>query len=679
MQEEVARQNGLELRCIHTVRFLSLDMVERAKSGHPGTPMGAADMAFTLWDRFLKHNPRDTNWINRDRFVLSPGHASAMLYSLLYLTGYDVSIEDLRNFRQWGSRTPGHPEYGLTPGVSATTGPLGQGFANGIGMAMAERWLSDHYNRSGYQLIDHYTYGIVSDGDLQEGVTSEAASLAGTLKLGKLVYLYDSNDIQIEGSTKLAFSENVARRFDAYGWQVIGPIRGTDIEAIDAAIRKGRAEKEKPTLIICKTIIGHYSPIEGTARIHGEPLTELETTEAKKSCNWPVDPPFYVPQDVLPYMRRAIERGKAAQQEWNQLFEDYARSYPDLAERLRLRLSGQLPSGWDRDLDNLFPAGTPALATRDASGKTLNALVERVHGLTGGSGDLAPSTKTFLVGYGNFGWKEHSGHNMHFGVREHAMGAIANGMALHGGVIPYTATFLVFSDYMRPPMRLAAMMGIQVFYIFSHDSIGVGQDGPTHQPIEQLMNLRAVPNLIVIRPADAHEASEAWRAALLNKNGPTAMVLSRQKLPVLDQTQYASARNLQHGAYTLWQTAEGTPDVIIIGTGSEVHVALEAGRKLASEKIRVRVVSMPSWELFDKQPSAYRESVLPSSVHARLAVEAGIRLGWEHYVGLEGAVIGMDSFGASAPGDILFEKFGITPDHVAQTAKDLIRKTSRRE
>jgi transketolase len=649
-------------------------MVEKAKSGHPGTPMGAADMAYVLWDRFLKHNPKKPNWFDRDRFILSPGHASALLYSLLYLTGYDLTIDDLRNFRQWGSKTPGHPEYGVTPGVNVTTGPLGQGFAHGVGMSIAEHWLASHYNRPGHEIINHYTYAIVSDGDLQEGVTSEAASLAGTLKLGKVIYLYDSNDIQIEGSTNISFRENVVRRFDAYGWQVLGPVEGTDTIAIESAIRRAQQETERPSLIICKTVIGHCTPLQGTAKVHGEPLTELEAKEAKELCHWPPETSFYVPDEVLLHMRKAVERGNETETEWNKQLQEYSREYPDLAAKFKAQISGELTTNWDEELESLFPAGAPSIATRDASGLVLNALAKRVHALTGGSADLAPSTKTLLIGYGNFGWREYVGHNMHFGVREHAMGSIVGGMSLHGGTIPYAATFLVFSDYMRPPIRLAALMGVQVIYVFTHDSIGMGQDGPTHQPIEQLMNLRAVPNLTVIRPADANETAEAWREAIMNKTGPTALILTRQKLPSLDRTQHASAKGLHEGAYVLWQSGKELPSVILIGTGSEVHIALEAGKKLASEGLAVRVVSMPSWELFDKQNEDYRESVLPREVRVRVSVEAGARLGWEHYVGLKGAVVGLDHFGASAPGEVLYEKFGITADIVASTARILTEK-----
>jgi transketolase len=668
----VSNQEALDQQCVNTIRFLAVDAVQKAQSGHPGTPMGAAALAYTLWDRFLKHNPRNPHWPNRDRFILSPGHASMLLYALLYLTGYDLPLEELRNFRQWGSKTPGHPEYGLTPGVEATTGPLGQGFANGVGMAIAERWLADHYNRLGHEIVDHCVYAIVSDGDLQEGVSSEAASLAGTLRLGKLIYLYDDNDIQIEGPTDRVFNENVARRFLAYDWQVLGPIDGQDIAAMEKAIGDARAETERPSLIICKTVIGYGSPAQATAQVHGEPLGEENVREAKDTLGWPQEPAFYVPDQVLAHMRNALERGQEAEDEWRRRMEAYRDTYPGLASELEAQLHGQLPACWDEGLADLFPPGSKPMATRVASGQVLNHLVKRVHALTGGSADLAPSTKTILVGYGDLGWHQYWGHNMHFGVREHAMGAIANGMALHGGVIPYAATFLTFSDYMRPPIRLAAMMGLQVLYVFTHDSIGMGEDGPTHQPIEQLMNLRVVPNLTVIRPADVTETTEAWRAALLNQRGPTALVFTRQNVPVLNRTELAPAAGLQHGAYVLWEATKAAPEVILIGTGSEVHIALEAGRQLASEGIAVRVVSMPSWELFDRQPASYRESVLPPPVKARVAVEAGITLGWEHYVGLEGAVVGMEGFGASAPGEVLYEEFGINAANVTARVRALI-------
>ena len=670
----MAIQSELDQRAINTIRFLAVDAVQKARSGHPGTPMGAATMAYTLWDRFLKHNPANPAWPDRDRFILSPGHASMLLYALLHMTGYDLPLEELQNFRQWASLTPGHPEYGHTPGVEVTTGPLGQGFAHSVGMAIAERWLAEHYNCPGHEIVDHVTYAIVSDGDMQEGVTSEAASLAGTLRLGKLITLYDDNDIQIEGPTGRVFSENVARRFEAYGWQIIGPIDGFDMAAIEAAIRRAQAETERPSLIICKTVIGYGSPEQATAEVHGSPLGDENVRAAKEALGWPLEPAFYVPDDVLAHTRQAVERGQQAEQTWQQRMEAYAHEYPDLAAQLKAQLRGELPDGWDAGLVDLFPPDTSPMATRVASGKALNALVERVHALTGGSADLAPSTKTILAGYGDFGWHEYCGHNMHFGVREHAMGAIVGGMALHEGVIPYGATFLTFSDYMRPPMRLAALMGLRAIYVFTHDSIGLGQDGPTHQPIEHLMNLRAVPNLTVIRPADATEAAQAWRAALLKTDGPTALVLTRQKLPVLDRTELGSAEGLQRGGYVLWDSANGMPGVILIGTGSETHVALEAGKQLADEGFSVRVVSMPSWELFDRQPADYRESVLPSVVRARVAVEAGVKLGWERYVGLDGAVVGMEGFGASAPADVLYQKFGITAEDAVTTARALLGK-----
>ncbi len=670
----MADQGQLDQKAINTIRFLAVDAVQKANSGHPGTPMGAATMAYTLWDRFLKHNPRNPNWVNRDRFILSPGHASMLLYSLLYLTGYDISLDDLKQFRQWGTKTPGHPEYGETAGVEMTTGPLGQGFAHGVGMAMAERWLAARYNREGFDLFDHYTYAIVSDGDMQEGVTSEAASLAGQLKLGKLIYLYDDNDIQIEGNTALTFSEDVARRFQAYDWHVLGPIDGNNIEQIEAGIRLAQAETQRPSLIICKTVIGYGSDNEATAKVHGEPLGENGVKAAKERLGWPLEPAFYVPQEVEIHMRKnCVEKVARCESEWDHLFEAYAAQYPLEAAKLAAELRGELPEGWDEGLEALFPPDSKPIATRSASGKVLNALVKRIDSLTGGSADLSPSTKTTLVGYGDFGFGEYCGHNIHFGVREHVMGAIVNGMALHGGVIPYSATFLTFSDYMRPPMRLAALMGIRVIYIFTHDSIGMGEDGPTHQPIEHLMNLRAVPNLHVLRPADATETVEAWKAAIRRQDGPSVLVLTRQELPIFDWNEYRVSEGVKKGGYILWENTP-VPDVILIGTGSETHIALEAGKRLGDEGINVRVVSMLSWELFDAQPATYRESVLPPDVRARVAVEAATTLGWEHYVGLDGIVIGMRGFGASAPASVLYEKFGITADNVTQAAKSLLAK-----
>jgi transketolase len=665
-------KNDLDELCINTIRFLSADAVQKANSGHPGAPMGMAAMAYALWDRILKHNPANPHWPDRDRFVLSAGHASMLLYSLLHLTGYDVSLDELMNFRQWGSKTPGHPEYGHTPGVETTTGPLGQGFATGVGMAIAERHLAARFNRPGYEVVNHYTYGIVSDGDMQEGVSSEAASLAGTLKLGKLIYLYDDNKVQIEGSTEMVFREDVAGRFRAYGWQVIGPIDGNEVNQVERAIREAQADTQRPSLIICRTVIGYGSPNQGTAKVHGEPLGEENLRAAKDNLGWPQEPLFHVPTEVIEYMRRAVDRGQRAEDEWYQRFEAYAGAHPDLAARLEQQWSGELPADWDDGLEELFPPGTKPIATRSASGIVLNALAARVEALIGGSADLAPSNKTIIESSGDFQAEDYSGRNLHFGVREHAMAAIANGMALHGGLIPYTGTFLVFSDYMRPSIRLAAMMGLRVVYLFTHDSIGLGEDGPTHQPIEQLAALRAVPNLTVIRPADATETVEAWRYALLNTTGPTAICLTRQNVPVLDRTQLAPASGVRRGGYVLWQSNDVTPDVILLGTGSEVHIALEAGRKLAAEKICVRVVSLPSWEILEAQPQSYREAVLPSSVTQRVAIEAGVTLGWERYVGPDGAVIGIDRFGASAPYEVLYERYGLTPDAVVARAKALL-------
>lgn len=670
-------ENSMQLdqRCIDTIRFLSLDAVQKAKSGHPGAPMGAAAMTFTLWDRILKYNPRDPAWVDRDRFILSPGHASALLYSMLFLTGYDLSLEELRNFRQWGSKTPGHPEYRLTPGVEATTGPLGQGFANGVGMAIAERWLADHYNREGYDIVNHYTYAIVSDGDLEEGVASEAASLAGTLRLGKMIYLYDDNGVQIDESTDLSFREDVARRFEAYGWQVIGPISGNELDSVESAIHRAQKEKERPSMIMCKTVIGFGSPKEGTFEVHGEPFSDEAVKLTKSNAGWPIDNTFYVPQDVLSHMRKAIDRGKETQEKWKANLSEYSSKYPELSEQFKTQMRGELPLNWDAKLENLIPSGTNEMATRDASGKVLNAIAKHIHALIGGSGDVANSVKVVLKGYGDFGWHEYAGHNVHFGVREHAMGAIANGMSLHGGIIPYTATYLTFSDYMRPPIRLAAMEQIRVIYIFSHDSIGLGEDGPTHQPIEQLMGLRAVPNLTVIRPSDANEAVWAWKVAISNNKGPTVLILTRQKVPVIDRKECSPANGLERGGYVLWESSKSRlPDIILISTGSEVSIALAAAKILSKDGLVCRVVSMPSWELFDKQSKEYREEVLPSLIKARVSVEAGSKIGWEHYVGLEGGMIGMERFGASAPAGILFSKFGFTPEHVVDVAKKVIEK-----
>ncbi|MHC1741897.1 MAG: transketolase [Syntrophobacteraceae bacterium] len=672
----MSERSQLDERCINTIRFLAVDAVQKARSGHPGAPMGAAPMAYVLWDRHLKHNPSNPHWLDRDRFVLSAGHASMLLYALLHLTGYDLPVEEIQGFRQWESKTPGHPEHGLTPGVEATTGPLGQGISNAVGMAMAERWLAHRYNRPGHEIVDHRTFVLASDGDLQEGVASEAASLAGTLGLGRLIVLYDDNDIQIEGSTDLAFLENVARRFEAYGWGVVGPVDGLDLVAIETAVETAVADADRPSLIVCRTVIGYGSPQQGTAKVHGEPLGEANALAAKDQLGWPREPLFHIPDEVCEHMRRAIERGSAAEAKWRAGFERYSASFPEDGAAFERQLRGELPPGWDEGLDGLFPADSKPAATRVSSGIVLNALARKVSGLFGGSADLAPSTKTLISGEKDFAKHQYDGRNLHFGVREHAMGSIASGMALHGGVIPYTATFLTFSDYMRPPMRLAAMMGIRVIYVFTHDSIGLGEDGPTHQPIEHVMGLRGVPGLTVIRPADATETAEAWRAALLNINGPTALVFTRQDLALIDRGVHPPASGLHRGAYVLWEGGDQGLDVILIGTGSEVPIALEAGQRLAGEGIAVRVVSMPSWELFDRQPLQYRDEVLPPAVWARVAVEAGVRLGWEHYVGLRGAVVGLDRFGASAPAGILYEKLGITADAVAEAAKGILARRS---
>jgi transketolase len=664
----------LDELCINSIRFLAIDAVQKAKSGHPGAPMGAASMAYVLWDRFLKHNPADPAWMNRDRFVLSAGHASMLLYSLLHLTGYDVSIDDIKSFRQWGSATPGHPELGV-PGVEMTTGPLGQGFAHGVGMAIAERFLAEHYNRPGHDIVDHYTYAFVSDGDLEEGVASEAASLAGTLKLGKLIYLYDDNGISIEGNTDIAFMENVGDRFKAYGWHVVGPVDGNDTEAVAAAIREAQSETEFPSLVVCQTIIGFGSPNKAnTGGVHGEPLGDDEIVLTRENLGWTHEP-FELPAEVVAHTREALQRGAAGQAAWNARMESYRAAFPDEAAQLDADLSGRLPAGWADGLDGLFSADEKPIATRDASNRVMNYIAERVHGFTGGSADLAPSNKTALSKQTSADFAAAVDHNMHFGVREHAMGSIAGGMAIHGGVIPYTATFMVFSDYMRPPMRLAALMGLRVVYVFTHDSVGVGEDGPTHQPIEHLMSLRTVPNLNVIRPADGMETAQAWKSAIERIDGPTALVFTRQGLPVIDQEEYGAASGVHRGAYVLWQSSP-TPDVILMGTGSEVPIALEAGKVLADEGANVRVVSMPSLDIFDLQPQSYRDAVLPPEVSARVSIEAGVTLGWDRYVGLGGSAIGIDHFGASAPFATIYKEFGLTAERVADEARKLLTRDS---
>jgi len=665
-------QPNFEELCLNTIRFLAVDAVEKANSGHPGAPMGMAAMAYTLWQRFLKHNPTNPDWADRDRFILSAGHASMLLYALLYLTGYNLSLDDIKNFRQWGSRTPGHPEHGVTPGVEATTGPLGQGFANGVGMAIAERHLAAKYNKPGFNIVDHYTYAICSDGDLMEGVASEAASLAGTLKLGKLIYLYDDNHITIEGSTDITFKEDVGERFQAYGWQVIGPIEGMSVDAIAAAIRQARSDRQHPSLIICNTTIGFGSPNKaGTSHAHGEPLGKEETLLAKQKLGWTYPEPFTVPDDVLKHFRTSVEKGTQLESDWKRLFDSYAKAYPAEARQFNIDIKGELPAGWDSGLDKLFDRTMKPIATREASELVINALAAKIPSFMGGSADLAPSTKTLIKNSGDFNPATYAARNLHFGVREHAMGAVAGGMALHGGVIPYTATFLIFYDYMRPPVRLAALAGEKVVFVFTHDSIGLGEDGPTHQPVEQLLGLRSVPNLTVIRPADATETVEAWKLALEKGNGPTALILTRQALPVIDRNAMSPSSGVRKGGYTLWQSAE-KPEIILIGTGSEVHIALEAARILKEKGIAARVVSLPSWEIFEAQSEEYRRSVIPPEIKARISVEAGSTLGWCRYIGDGGVAIGIDHFGASAPGKVLYDKFGITAQRVVAEAMRLL-------
>ncbi len=668
----MTHKDGLDPMCVNTIRTLAMDAVQKANSGHPGMPMGAAPMAYVLWTRFLKHNPANPHWPDRDRFVLSAGHGSMLLYSLLHLTGYDLPLEELQNFRQWGSRTAGHPEYGLTPGVETTTGPLGQGFANGVGMAIAERFLAEHFNRPGHTIVDHTTYAIVSDGDLMEGVASEAASLAGHLGLGKLIYLYDDNHISIEGSTDLTFTEDVESRFRAYGWHVQRVDDGNDLAAIATAIEAAQATTEQPSLIMVRTHIAYGSPgKQDTAEAHGAPLGEEEVRRTKENLGWPTEPPFHIPDEVLTRFREAMERGRVWEAEWRSRFETYAAEYPQLAAEWQTAMGGQLPVGWDADLPDFGPADGP-LATRQVSGQVLNAIASYLPTLLGGSADLAPSNNTLLKQYDDITSDDFSGRNLHFGVREHAMGSIANGMALHGGLIPYTGTFLVFSDYMRPSIRLAAMMELPVIFIFTHDSVWLGEDGPTHQPVEQLAALRAIPGLIVLRPADATETVEAWRVALTHRDGPVALALTRQKLPVLDRTELANADKVTQGGYVLADAEDKQPDIILVATGSEVHLALEAREQLAEQGIKARVVSMPSWELFERQAQTYRDQVLPPTVTARLAMEAGVPQGWQRYVGLAGEVISLNRFGASAPYKTLMEKFGFTAENIASRALALL-------
>ena len=678
--------DALERDCINTIRFLAVDMVQRANSGHPGLPLGAAAMAYALWTRELKHNPVNPHFWDRDRFVLSAGHGSALLYSLLYLTGYDVSLDDLRQFRQSGSRTPGHPERGHTPGVEVTTGPLGQGLANAVGLAIAEAHLAAVYNRNGHALIDHRTWAIVSDGDLMEGVAAEAASLAGHLKLGKLVCLYDDNRVTLSAGTDMTFSEDRTRRFEAYGWQTLRVADGNDVAAISAALETAQADVLRPSLIAVRTHLGFGSPEQDSFKAHGSPLGAEGVRRTKENLGWPVDPPFLVPEPVLERFREAVARGAKVEADWNVRLAAYRRAFPGLAEEIECRLRGELPDGWDSNMP-IFAADPRGLATRVAGGLVMNALAAAVVSLCGGSADLDPSTHTALTGRGDFnpaaaagddtegssgGAWSYAGRNLHFGVREHAMGAIVNGLAAHGGFIPYGATFLIFSDYMRPAIRLAALMGLHVVHVFTHDSIALGEDGPTHQPVEQLANLRAIPNVTLIRPADANEVTAAWKLAMEIRDRPVLLVLTRQDVATLDRRHYASADGLRRGAYTLSDASDSKPRLILIASGSELGLILLAAARLQDEGIAVRCVSMPSWDLFESQPQSYRDEVLPPSVKARLAVELGVAQGWQRYVGDHGDVMGVERFGTSAPADIVLRDYGFTVENVLERARKLL-------
>jgi transketolase len=667
----MSEKEDLQQRAINTIRFLSADAVQQANSGHPGLPMGAAAVAYTLWTRYLKHNPEDPAWDDRDRFVLSGGHGSMLLYSLLHLTGYDLPLEEIINFRQWDSLTPGHPEYGLTPGVETTTGPLGQGFGNGVGFAIAEAHLAAHFNRPDHQIVDHYTYGIVTDGDLMEGISSEAASLAGHLQLGKLIYFYDDNHISIDGDTDLAFSEDSGARFESYGWQVLRVEDGNDVEAIDQAIQEAQADP-RPSLIMCRTLIGFGMPNkQGTKEAHGEPPGEEELEAAKERLGWPQEPRFYIPEDVLEFYRQAVDRGEDYQQTWQETFERYQEEYPELAEEYLRRQSGELPENWIKSLPD-FPADEQGMATRAASGDVINALADVIPELLGGSADLTPSNKTWIDGSASFQQGEYQGRNFHFGVREHAMGAIANGMSIHGGLIPYAGTFLVFSDYMRPAVRLSALSEMPAIWVYTHDSIGLGEDGPTHQPVEHLASLRAIPHLHLIRPSDANEVAYAWKAALEYREGPTALALTRQAVQVIDRELYASAENLGRGAYVLADIGDDPPEVILMASGSEVELIVRAGERLGAEGVNVRLVSFPSWELFEAQNQSYRDQVLPPELEVRVAVEAGVSQGWERWIGPKGLFIGVDRFGASAPGKRMFEEYGLTVEDVIIKTQQLL-------
>ena len=672
--------------CVNTLRFLSVDMVQKANSGHPGLPLGAAPMAYALWTRQLRHNPKNPLWPDRDRFVLSAGHGSALLYSLLHVTGYDLSLDDIKQFRQWGSKTPGHPERGHTAGVEITTGPLGQGFANAVGMAIAEAHLAARYNRAGHTVVDHRTWAIASDGDLMEGVASEAASLAGHLKLGKLICLYDNNSVTLSAGVAMTFTEDRAKRFQAYGWQTIDVADGNDLDALAAALAAARAETGRPSLILVRTHLGFGSPEQDSFKAHGSPLGVTDVAKTKDKLGWPIEPAFFVPPQALAHFREAVERGAAAEADWGRRMQAYEAAFPDLARELQARLRGDMPAGWDTDVP-VFPADAKGMATRVAGGKVMNAMALRLPALVGGSADLDPSTHTELKGFGDFnpplqpgedsegsdaaGWS-HAGRNIHFGVREHAMGSIINGLAAHGGFIAYGSTFLIFSDYMRPPIRLAALMGLHIVQVFTHDSLALGEDGPTHQPIEQLANLRAIPNLTLIRPADANETVVAWKIAAETRGRPVLLALTRQDVPTLDRARCASAEGVRQGAYVLKDADHGSPALILIASGSEVGLILAAADALGKEDVAVRCVSMPSWDLFEAQPQSYRDQVLPPAVRARLAVELGVGQGWSRYVGDRGHTLAVDRFGASAPADVLLAHYGFTVANVISEARQLL-------
>lgn len=660
----------LDELAINTIRFLAVDGVQKANSGHPGMPMGCAPIAYALYSKFMNHNPANPNWLNRDRFVLSAGHGSMLLYSILHLCGYDLPMEELKSFRQWGSITPGHPEYHLTPGVETTTGPLGQGFANAVGMAMAQVHLSARFNKDDIKIIDHFIYGICSDGDLMEGVSHEAASLAGHLKLNKLIFFYDSNSISIDGSTELSFTEDVGKRFEAYGWNVQHIKDGNDLDAIESSIKNAQ-NSDKPNIIVTTTQIGFGSPNkQNTSDAHGSPLGDDEVKLTKQNLNWPDDKFFYVPEEVSEFFSRVKDNGKKAEEKWNNLLEDYKSKYTGESELFEKIMVGDFGDKWKEKLPE-FPDDGKAMATRQASGKVINAIASSIPTLIGGSADLTPSNNTSIKDSSDFSAENYGGRYFRFGVREHAMGSTMNGMALYNGVIPYGGTFLIFSDYLRPALRLGSLSGIKPIYIFTHDSIGLGEDGPTHQPIEHLSSLRAIPGVVVIRPADANETAYAWQAAIEHKGSPVALILTRQGLPVLDQKKYPSAKGLLKGAYTL-KESENKPELILIATGSEVSLALDAANELQTDGIQVRVVSFPSWELFEAQQPEYKESVLPSDVQARVAIEAGVPQGWEKYVGNKGAIIGIEKFGHSAPYKIVMQKYGFNVQNVVEKAKAVL-------